>query len=80
MSGLSLNLTTYSIDYVNQLDRYTSAIVQLCKSHKVQQLYAFGSVLTDKFNQDSDVDLIVDLEDMAIEDYADNYFKFKFSL
>jgi predicted nucleotidyltransferase len=43
-------------------------------------LYAFGSVLTDKFREDSDVDLIVDFANVALEDYADNYFDLKFSL
>lgn len=65
---------------MNTLDKYTSAIKQLCINHKVKSLYAFGSVLTDRFNNDSDIDLIVDFSNMAVEDYADNYFDFKFSL
>jgi predicted nucleotidyltransferase len=36
--------------------------------------------LTDKFDKESDIDLIVDFTDVAVEDYADNYFDFKFSL
>jgi predicted nucleotidyltransferase len=43
-------------------------------------LYAFGSVLTNKFNSESDIDLLVNFADMKLEDYADNYFDFKFSL
>ena len=46
----------------------------------VKKLYAFGSVLTDNFNNESDFDLIVDFSNIAVEDYADNYFDFKFSL
>jgi predicted nucleotidyltransferase len=46
----------------------------------VKKLYVFGSVLTDTFNKDSDVDLIVAFEDIPVENYADNYFDFKFSL
>ena len=37
-------------------------------------------VLTDQFNNESDIDLIVDFSNIAVEDYADNYFDFKFSL
>lgn len=48
--------------------------------HKVKSLYAFGSVLKDNFNKESDIDLIVDFSNIAVEDYADNYFDFKFSL
>lgn len=59
---------------------YTTDIIKLCKNHKVKSLYAFGSVLTDRFNKDSDIDLIVDFSDVETEDYADNYFDLKFSL
>jgi len=65
---------------MNQIEQYTPEIIQLCKNHKVKTLYAFGSVLTDRFNEKSDIDLIVDFTNMVIEDYADNYFDFKFLL
>ena len=65
---------------MNRLASYTPEISQLCKTHKVKSLYAFGSVLTDSFNNESDIDLIVDFYDVELEDYADNYFDFKFSL
>ena len=65
---------------MNILDQYSIDIDKLCASHRVKSLYAFGSVLTDKFNADSDVDLIVDFESIAVENYADNYFDLKFSL
>ncbi|MBC7689334.1 MAG: nucleotidyltransferase domain-containing protein [Aquabacterium sp.] len=48
--------------------------------HKFNSLYAFGSVLTDGFNNESGIDLIVDFANIEVEDYADNYFDFKFSL
>ena len=47
---------------MNLLDNHNKDISILCKAHKVKSLYAFGSVLTDKFNNESDVDLIVDFE------------------
>lgn len=65
---------------MNTLERYTSEIKRLCENHKVKSLYAFGSVLTDRFNSESDIDLIVDFSTIEVEDYADNYFDFKFSL
>ncbi|MEJ7693907.1 nucleotidyltransferase domain-containing protein [Daejeonella sp.] len=48
--------------------------------HKVKTLYAFGSVLTDRFNSKSDIDLIVDFHYVDVLDYADNYFDLKFAL
>ncbi len=65
---------------MNRLTAYSDDIIKLCKNHKVKSLYAFGSVLTDKFDENSDIDLVVDFTNIDIEDYADNYFNFKFSL
>ena len=65
---------------MDRLKLYASDIAELCKNHKVKRLYVFGSVLKDKFNNQSDIDLIVDFENMDVEDYADNYFDFKFAL
>jgi predicted nucleotidyltransferase len=66
---------------MDRLYQYLPEITRLCRRHKVKTLYAFGSVLTEKFNNRSDVDLIVKFHDIIpVEDYADNYFDFKFSL
>lgn len=50
------------------------------KKYKVNRLFVFGSVLTDKFNGESDVDMIVDFKKEEVGDYFDNYFDFKYSL
>lgn len=63
-----------------ELDNYLTPIKQLCYQHKVSKLYAFGSILTDRFNQDSDVDFIVDFQPLDVFQYADNYYNLKFSL
>jgi predicted nucleotidyltransferase len=62
------------------IDKHTREIQKLCSRYKVRKLYAFGSVLTDKFNGASDVDLIVDFEPQDTSHYADNYFNLKFAL
>lgn len=62
------------------LESNISLIKSLCKKHKVKKLFAFGSVLTDRFSENSDVDLVVDFEDVDLADYADNYFNLKESL
>jgi predicted nucleotidyltransferase len=43
-------------------------------------LYAFGSVLPDKLNSESDNDLIVDFQQLDILYYGDNYYDLKFLL
>jgi predicted nucleotidyltransferase len=65
------------MDYFNL---YISQITDLCRKYNVRKLFAFGSVLTDRFNEASDVDLIVDFDKKAIDDYFLNYFDFKYSL
>lgn len=50
-------------------------IKALCEQYKVKELYVFGSAVSDSFNADSDVDLIVKFNnDVPVEDYADLYF------
>ena len=62
--------------------RNMAQIVALCEKHKVMQLYVFGSVLTGKFNKNSDVDFTVvfDKDALPLSVYGDNYFEFKFAL
>jgi len=62
------------------LDQHTRDIHELCSKHKVKRLYAFGSILTDQFKQDSDIDFLVDFEPVDLNQYADNYFNLKFAL
>jgi hypothetical protein len=55
-------------------------IRDLCAKHKVGRLFAFGSVLTNKFQSDSDIDFVVDFTGVDLYDYADNYFDLKYLL
>jgi len=59
---------------------YNTQINNLCRQYNVNKLFAFGSVLTDRFSEDSDVDLIVDFDKQAVKDHFINYFDFKYSL
>ncbi len=54
--------------------------MRLCIAHAVAQLSVFGSVLTDKFNEDSDIDFLVSFNAMPIEDYVDNYLQLSMAL
>lgn len=62
------------------LKNYVKDIQALCEGHKVKSLYAFGSVLTKRFNVNSDVDLIVDIDEDDPIVYAESYFDLKFKL
>ncbi len=39
------------------------SVVKLFKDHRVKSAYAFGSVVSDKFNEDSDIDFLINFED-----------------
>lgn len=57
-------------------------IIDLCRRHKVKSLAVFGSILTDRFNDQSDVDLLVDFEQTDPDkfDYVTNFFDLQDSL
>ena len=57
------------------------ALEQVCRQYYVSKLYLFGSALTEKFSDDSDVDfLVIFQENIDLAYYADNYFDFTDSL
>ena len=60
--------------------RNMAQIIALCEKHKVKELCVFGSILTDRFGKDSDIDFTVVFEKSAVVDYFTNYFDFKFAL
>jgi predicted nucleotidyltransferase len=62
------------------LDNYRDSLPEICQKYRVKTLWAFGSVLTDRFGPDSDVDLIVAFKRMPLLDYADNYYDLMYSL
>ena len=38
-------------------------VIALLEKHKIKQAYVFGSVVTDRFNDESDVDFLVKFEE-----------------
>ncbi len=62
------------------IDQNIDKICKLCEQHYVSQLSVFGSILTDKFNKNSDIDLLVDFCNIDLQNYADNYFSLKQAL
>ena len=59
----------------NILTKNLKEINALCNTHNVKNLFAFGSVVTDKFSPKSDIDLLISFKPISdYGDYADNYF------
>jgi predicted nucleotidyltransferase len=57
-------------------------IAGICRKFNVMRLWAFGSVLTPRFNAESDIDLLVDFDKskISLENYSSNFFGFQFEL
>lgn len=64
------------------IEPHIQRIYELCRRHRVISLYVFGSVLTDRFNDDSDVDFLVNFEPVENNafDFVSNYFDFRKAL
>ena len=64
-------------DTMNLTDNNREKLIELCEDHRVRQLYLFGSILTDRFLDSSDVDILVQFREIELEQYFDNYMDFK---
>lgn len=62
------------------INKHKKELDKACSTFKVNELYAFGSILTDKFNSESDIDFIVSIVSNDPIEYAENYFELKFEL
>jgi predicted nucleotidyltransferase len=62
---------------MNLVEQNKKSVIALCKKHKVQELYVFGSVLTDRFNKKSDVDFLIQFCDVDPGLYFDNFMNLK---
>ena len=44
---------------MNLIENNSQKIIALCKKHKVGKLFVFGSILTDRFNDDSQAQIAI---------------------
>jgi predicted nucleotidyltransferase len=62
---------------MNVIETNKEKLIQLCEAYKVNELYMFGSILTEKFNETSDIDLLISFSKVELLEYFDNYMDFK---
>jgi hypothetical protein len=62
------------------VEQYKPQIIALCQTLPIKQLGVFGSVLTDNFHEQSDIDILVQFEPDAEGDYFNYYFDLKEAL
>jgi predicted nucleotidyltransferase len=65
---------------MNIISQHIDQIVKLCQKNEVNSLFAFGSVTTNNFTDESDIDLVVDIEDNDPVSYTEKYYNLKFRL
>lgn len=65
---------------MEEIYQHIDQIRHACDSNKVRSLFAFGSVTTNELLPDSDIDLIVDIDENDPLVYSDYYFNLKFEL
>jgi len=62
---------------MNIVEQNREKLIELCENHNVKELYLFGSILTDKFNEKSDIDMLIQFSVLDLSKYFDNYMNFK---
>lgn len=65
---------------MKELKKHIDQITKVCDSNNVGSLFAFGSVTTDQFKPESDIDLLVKINEDNPLSYSDSYFNLKFQL
>ena len=65
---------------MREITRNISQIKKLCDLYGVRTLFAFGSITTNKYQPNSDIDLVVYIDSSDPIIYSDNYFSLKFQL
>lgn len=56
-------------------------LIAICKALNIKRLYAFGSVVSDSFRDDSDIDFLISFADnLSIDEYTKNYFALHYKL
>ena len=60
---------------IEVIENNISKIAALCKTHKVESLFLFGSAARGELKKNSDLDFLVKFStSIDVLDYADNYF------
>ena len=48
--------------YMDILNKHSKELIDFCRSNKIKKLSLFGSYLKNKYNAESDIDLLVEFE------------------
>jgi len=62
------------------VEQHKDSLTKLCQTFQVEKMYLFGSALSARFNDKSDIDFLVKFKPIELSEYFDNYIGFKENL
>lgn len=63
------------------IEQKKNELIVLCQSLGIEKLYVFGSAVSTRFKEDSDIDFLISFSDkLTINQYTDNYFTLHYEL
>ena len=63
------------------IEKRREDLKNICKILKIKRLYVFGSVVSDKFTEKSDIDFLISFSDgLTVDEYTNNYFSLHYKL
>ena len=63
------------------IEKRKEDLKSICRTLKIKRLYAFGSVVSGKFTEQSDIDFLISFADnLTIDEYTNNYFSLHYRL
>ena len=65
---------------MKSIELHNEEIINLCEKFHVDELYVFGSVAKNSFNNESDIDFLVRFSGVDPLEYFDNYMDLKSAL
>jgi predicted nucleotidyltransferase len=60
--------------------RLLPTVLDILRSNRVKAAYVFGSAVTDQFREDSDLDLLVEIDESDLDLYAAEWWRILFAL
>jgi len=63
------------------LENKIKELKELCSTLGVKRLHVFGSAVSGKIKEDSDIDFLISFDEkLSVEEYTDNYFALHYQL
>ncbi len=63
------------------LEKRKKELIAICQALSVKRIYAFGSIVSERFRDDSDIDFLISFADnLTIDEYTENYFTLHYKL